>query len=404
MTETAVPSQRFGRCLNQGRCELADTNAHIPIAAGAEMSCPKCQSEMVERRPARKPLANLDQSPKPLPRLLLILGGVLVVAITAGIAFYLLRLPEDPQTLQTEAEETAALLATDRQRNSVLLFTLGATPELRGRLAPALAAAFMTSKGCTGVAEQHISGDKLRLGCDKKNVHFTIDIVPAAAATAFDQRDGRQIDLLLTTQDATGKVARDTTTIGFGAAAVIVNPANPLRSLTLGQLADVFAGKTERFSAVGGPAASIRRVAGDADTPELQVFRAIVPGGGALAKTTRRVADSRAVAAAVAGDPDAIGLVNPVDTDDTRAVAIGKDANPVLPSPAAIAEGRYPLAHRLDIDIPRSSKVRFARPFAAFASGTEGQKAVRQAGYLPLPEATARQGDSPAAGAQPSRP
>jgi phosphate transport system substrate-binding protein len=390
MTETAVPAQRFGRCLNLGRCELADTDAHIPITAGMDMTCPQCQSDIVERPPAGKPLVNLDQGPKPVPRRLLILGGVLVAAITAGIAFDLFSIPEDPA--EEQAEEIAQPLGTALPPNSVLLFTMGATAETRGRLAPALGAAFMTAKGCTGVAEQHLSGDKLRLGCDKKGFHFVIDIDPVEAATAFAPRPGRPIDLLLTTRNGPGNTVRDKTTIGFGAAAIIVNPANPLRSLSLGQLADIFAGKTESFSVVGGPAATIRRVAGDAGTPELRAFEALVPGGGALAGSTRRLADSRAVATAVAGDPDAIGLVNPAHTDDTRVLAIRGDGVAALPSPAAIAAGRYPLAHRLEIEVPPASKVRFARPFAAFAAGADGQKVVLRSGYLPLPQPAAPPG------------
>lgn len=402
MTETKAPEPRFGRCLNEGRCDLADSNARIPLAPEAELTCPSCHMPVVVRAPAGKPLVETEEPRKPLPRRLLIFGGVVATAIIAGFAFNLFEAPEEPEEAQaaTEmvppAEEIGDPLSIAGRRTNIMLFTLGATPETRDRLAPALAAAFMESNACTSVSEQRISGDKLRLGCDKKDIRFYIDIAPTEGATAFDKRVGRQIDLLLTTDRAAGLQPRDPTTIGFAAAAVVVNPANSLRSLTLPQLAAVFGGETESFSAVGGPNAGIRRIAGRDGDAEVAAFKASVPGGGKLAISTRRLADSPAVATAVAGDPDAIALVNPVDIGSTRALAIKGAGEAVLPSPAAIADGRYPLAQRLRIEIPRGSKIRFARPFAEFATTTDAQAVVKGAGYLPLPPGAARREKPPA--------
>jgi hypothetical protein len=403
MTQATAPEQRLGRCLNQGRCTLADTNARIPIAADAELSCPECHMPIVVRAPAGKPqVKTKDDERPPPPKRLLIFGGVLAVMIGAGFAFGLFDAPKEEEEvaeasdgLVPEAEEIYDGQPPPERRSNVLLFTLGATPDTQQRLAPALAAAFMESKGCNGVAERPINPNRLRLSCQRKGLRYIIEIVGTPAATAFDQRPGRQVNLLLTTDTATGPQPRDPTTIGFAPAAIIVNPANPLKRLTLAQAAEVFSGAAESYSSVGGPRVGIRRVAPQDSNVEVQTFKALAPGG-TLAPSTRRLGDSPAVAAVVTGDPDAIGLINPVDTGDTRVVAIAGKGAAVLPSPAAIADGSYPLSRRLKLEIPRGSRIRFARPFADFATTADGQAIVRGAGYQPLPANAARRALAPA--------
>ncbi|MBC7522504.1 MAG: hypothetical protein H7268_15600 [Sandarakinorhabdus sp.] len=39
--------KRMGRCLNNGRCELANSAAPIPLDPGAPFKCPDCRSELV---------------------------------------------------------------------------------------------------------------------------------------------------------------------------------------------------------------------------------------------------------------------------------------------------------------------------------------------------------------------
>lgn len=402
MTETKAPEQRFGRCLNEGRCELADSNAHIPLAPDAPLTCPKCQMPIVVRAAAGKPLVDVGDGPKPVPRRLMIFGGVLAVLIGAGLAFNLFAAPEEETEVAEEAQdfvppadEVVEREAITERRTTVFLFTVGATPETREKLAPALATAFMESKGCTSVSEKPVSGDRQRLSCDNdKGLRFFVDIASADAETAFDQRPGRQVDLLVTTANGAGTRPRDPTLIGFAPVAVVVNAGNPLRKLTLAQVGEVFGGDADSFRDVGGPSATIRRVAGPETSIEVQAVLPLLPGGR-LASTTRRLADSPAVAAAVAGDPDAIGLVNPIDAGSVRALAIAGSGAAVLPSPAAITNGSYPLSRRLKIEIPRGSKIRFAQPFADFVTTADGQAVVRGAGYLTLPSGEMNRSKAP---------
>ena len=399
MTETPQQSQRFGRCLNAGRCSYADENFHIPLAPDAQLLCPKCGMQIVVRPQAGKPLVPVEGKTRS-PKGLIAFGSVLAAMIGVGIYFNLFEPPPEPEKGEEEEERTELVGAAvevmeqgagSAPRINVMLFTLGASPDTFDQLAPNMVLSFMSSRGCISNPEKQMSRGIVRFSCDKKDMRFFIDVAPTEAVDAFGLRIGRQVDLLLTSSPETGGKPTRSTVIGYNPVAIVVHPANPLRSLTLEQAAEVFRGDVGRFNEVGGISMRITSYAGDDKTNEVRAFRDIVLNGKPLGSSTRRYADSVGVSSAVAGDTSAIGIVNISDVSGTRTLAI----NDILPVMATISGNKYPLSRPVRIDIPVGSRIRFAGPFATFAIGGEGQRAVRMTRFMPLPEDVLRGGSTP---------
>ena len=177
-----------------------------------------------------------------------------------------------------------------------------------------------------------------------------------------------------------------------GPLAVFVNADNPLRELTLAQLAQVFSGKATRWRDLGvrGDRAdrSIHLYAMEPDTPLALSFYARVLGKTAPAMPIAQVHQSRDLVAHVGADADAIGFAAAMRaTDRVHAVALAAkpDEPAVLPTEAAIRSGRYPLDRWLLI-YARPPLTAFAREFLTLVLSREGQQIVADTPqrYLPL--------------------
>jgi len=177
-----------------------------------------------------------------------------------------------------------------------------------------------------------------------------------------------------------------------GPLAVFVNADNPLRELTLVQLARVFSGKAARWSDLGvrGDWADrpIHLYAMEPDTPLALSFYARVLGKAAPATPIAQVHQSRDLVAHVGADANAIGFAAAMRaTDQVRVLALAsKPGEPaVLPTEDSIRAGRYPLDRYLLI-YARAPLTPFAREFLRLVLSREGQQSIAETSqrYLPL--------------------
>ena len=196
-------------------------------------------------------------------------------------------------------------------------------------------------------------------------------------------------------------------------AAIVVHPANPVESLTLGQVQGIFGGSIDDWGVIGarrgardggstagaevrrtgerrarggrsphpdprptgeGARGGIRRFGVRANDPAAAVFHTeCLP-----ADRLRRVAiqrDTAEVVAAVSMDPNAIGFVDltamPTSGQNVKVLAIqlgsGVRARVVRPTPENIRNALYPFSQRLHLYLhPKASEA--ARDFAAFVA------------------------------------
>src|SRR5688500_10688282 len=166
--------------------------------------------------------------------------------------------------------------------------------------------------------------------------------------------------------------------------AVFVHQTNPLKSLTLTQVKDIFQGKTKNWSAVGGPDATIILYGRENSSGTYDYFREHVLNKEDFTPAVQTLQGTAAVINAVSSDKNSIGYGGIAYAKDARPLAISDAGKPpVAPSEATVADGTYPLARKLFLYYPSNAPAR-VKAFADWAVTPEAQALVTKVGYFPL--------------------
>lgn len=131
---------------------------------------------------------------------------------------------------------------------------------------------------------------------------------------------------------------------------VLVSPRNPARSLTLDQIAQVFAGTIRDWSQLGQPAGKINIYARDEKSGTFDTFDSLVlkPRNLRLSAEATRFESTADLSDAVARDPQGIGFAAFAYLRNAKALAIAGSCGIVsTPSVFNVKTEDYPLARRL---------------------------------------------------------
>jgi len=132
--------------------------------------------------------------------------------------------------------------------------------------------------------------------------------------------------------------------------AVITHAANPVRSLTLDQIAAIFAGRTTNWSQLGGPDRAISLYLPTSGSGTLEQFNRLVmePRRLEAAQNAERLEDHADLSDLVSIDPGGIGLTSFAFVRAARVVAIRQLCGLVsYPTSFSLKTEEYPLARRL---------------------------------------------------------
>lgn len=169
-----------------------------------------------------------------------------------------------------------------------------------------------------------------------------------------------------------------------GGVVVLVHPANPIKALTLVQLADIFSGKVRSWAELGGPSRRIQVYVPEAGSGMLDVFQSRVLGAVPLMSTARPIASSTEMAEIMAGDASAIGLAEFSHIGNAAALAVIDECGIThTPSVFGISTGEYPLSTKLYFYMPVEVNPA-ARDFVAFALSEAGQRRLNERGIASL--------------------
>ncbi len=160
--------------------------------------------------------------------------------------------------------------------------------------------------------------------------------------------------------------------------ALLVNPSNPVKSLTVEQLTPIYQGLTTSWKAVGGDDAPITLLTRDPESNTQRSLRDLLVGGdqlpaGKLMKTTADLMKE------VASDPHAIGFVSSHHvTPEMHVLQVGdveKTRNTVL-------SGRSPLARSFYVVHFGQAPPPAAGKFVAFLLSDKGRAAIEKEGLI----------------------
>jgi phosphate transport system substrate-binding protein len=161
---------------------------------------------------------------------------------------------------------------------------------------------------------------------------------------------------------------------------VVVNPGNPVQSLTSEQLKAIYAGQLTNWKAVSGPDKPINIYTRDKASGTRDVFWKKALAKGDISAKAHFVPSNGAMKTAVAQDPYAIGYVS-VGHIDTSVASVALDG--VAPSLDNVKTGKYKIARGLYSNT-KGAPAGLAKKFIDFLYSAEGQKIVAQKGFIPV--------------------
>jgi len=179
-------------------------------------------------------------------------------------------------------------------------------------------------------------------------------------------------------------VARD-------AIAVVVNPSNPVSTLTMQQISDIYTGKIINWRKVGGEDRPIVPLSRESNSGTyVYVLEHIIRMGDPKSKLlfspdTLLMPSSEGISTEVRQNPNAIGYDGlGYVTPDQKVLAVARDANSpyVLPSIPTVNDGSYPISRPLYI-YSAGEPGGHVKAYLDWVLGP-GQRLVSKLGFVPL--------------------
>ncbi len=173
--------------------------------------------------------------------------------------------------------------------------------------------------------------------------------------------------------------------IAIDGLAIIVSPDNPVSSLSVEQVASLFAGEIRNWKALGGKDVPVELHARDDQSGTYDTFKELVMGVQVktLAADAVRYESNDQLSQIVSSRPGAIGFVGLASVGKARALAIADgDSQPMLPSKALVATEDYPLSRRLFFYANPAQQSQWTRTFLSFVHSAAGQAIVAKSGYI----------------------
>ncbi len=167
---------------------------------------------------------------------------------------------------------------------------------------------------------------------------------------------------------------------------IVVNPSNPIKSLTLAQVEKIYTGIYTNWKQLGGPNLEIVPFSRENSSGTYVFFQKKAMSKKDYHKSIRRFPSNSAILNTVASNKGAIGYVGL----GYYLKAIGKVSavklDGILPTLKTISTKKYPLSRYLFFYYAKNKVTKATRDFIAFVLSSEGQQLVSDAGFVSVKE------------------
>lgn len=360
------------------------------------------QAESTSKAPAEK------KNKQPV----MLAAASFVVISLCAVAWFALNTQTAPntqpvvQTAKVAEQVNTATLAVEQKLEktqpaivATKLFNIHGSNTIGEKLAPALIEAFYREQGGSEFEWQTQGSEVERVLSFKLDGKVQqISLAAHGSSTAFKdlQAGAAQIGMasrkikdteIEALKDQNGDLSKvgNEHIIALDGLAVIVNQNNPLKFLSIEQLAQIFSGEIANWQQLGGDNAPIRVLARDANSGTWDTFKSLVlkKHDKRLLASAERFESSSHLSDEVSRDDYAIGFIglNYIQYNKALAISEGDGSKAIYPTRFTIATEDYALARRLYLYTPTSSD-RSIKDFAHFAISDKGQEIVQQNGLI----------------------
>jgi phosphate transport system substrate-binding protein len=163
--------------------------------------------------------------------------------------------------------------------------------------------------------------------------------------------------------------------------AVIVNPANGVKGLTIDQLGKIYRGEITNWKDVGGANQEIVLLSRDSSSGTYEYFKEVVVGKDKnYAKAAKLLPSTQAIVDETTGNEAAIGYIGVgYETPDIKVLEI----DGVAASVATVLDNTYPISRKLYV-YSNGDPTGVGKAYVDWILGADGQKVVEDEGFVPL--------------------
>lgn len=161
----------------------------------------------------------------------------------------------------------------------------------------------------------------------------------------------------------------------------IVNPANPVKNITMDQLKAVYDGSIKNWKELGGKDENIVVISRDTSSGTYEIWHEKVMKKTDVRNDALLQASNGAIVTTVAGNPKAIGYVGfGYMNSSVRGITV----NGVPVTIENGKTGKFPVSRKLYMYINEKRLPDNAKKFIDYLLSAAGQALVKEAGYIPL--------------------
>jgi len=160
--------------------------------------------------------------------------------------------------------------------------------------------------------------------------------------------------------------------------AIVVNPANPVKGLTVEQLCGLFSGKIQNWKEVGGLDGPVRPITREEGSGTRESFVGLVMGKTRITRKALTQESNGAVKELVKGDPAAIGYMSlGLVGDELKALPV----DGCEPTTDNVLSGRYKLV-RPFLFVTKGAESDEAQHYINYVLSQEGQRLLESEGLI----------------------
>ena len=169
------------------------------------------------------------------------------------------------------------------------------------------------------------------------------------------------------------------TVLAYDGIAIIVNPENPVKDLTIEQIADIYTGKITNWKDLGGNDAEIVLIGREAGSGTRDGFETIT-GTADACQYRQELTSTGDVITTVAQNPDAIGYASLASIKDTvKALSV----NGVVPSEETVKDGSYAIQRPFVlVTVEGKALSEYAQKFFEYITSSEAAGLISAAGAV----------------------
>lgn len=175
--------------------------------------------------------------------------------------------------------------------------------------------------------------------------------------------------------------------IGMDGLAVMVNKSNPADSLTLEQIKQIFQGTVKDWKDVGGTPSEILIHSRESNSGTYVYFKEHVLDKGDFATNARLMTSTAALVQEISTNANAIGYGGEAygKQGNIKMMHVRKAAGQpaVYPTEETVRSGAYPISRPLFL-YTNGQATGLVSEFINFCNSPEGQRIVREVGYVPM--------------------